>query len=162
MPARSDREAGSASAARRRVGIGHAERRAAHILDIVDRAAADEIEADGIDHEAHAIAFGDSIIALHSVGHLELVLETGATAAVDRQAQYRRLALLVRDRRDTRGGRRGEIDFAHDLEDRSVARSKQWKVFRQRRSGAQSLSSFASSGPPSAMPAAVRASIAVT
>src|SRR5262245_37454257 len=55
LAANLDAEAGPASAARGRVGIGDLERRAAKILDKVHPAANDELEADRIDHQRHAV-----------------------------------------------------------------------------------------------------------
>src|SRR5687767_11931245 len=96
-------EARAAAAARRRIGVGHLERRATQILDIIDRRSADEIEAYGIDHEGHAVGLGDNIILFDRFGQGEAVSESGTAAAIDREAQHRRLRLAQGDRRDTLG-----------------------------------------------------------
>ena len=85
----SNREARTATAARGGIGIGHLERRAAEVLDEIDRGSAHQVEADRIDHQLHPVGFGDGIVLGLRLGQLELVGEAGAAAAVDRQAQDR-------------------------------------------------------------------------
>ena len=55
----SDAEAGTAAAAGRGVGIFDLERRAAQRFDEIDHAAGDQVEADRIDHQPHAVGFAD-------------------------------------------------------------------------------------------------------
>ena len=106
-----DRKARSAAAARGRVGVGHLERRAAEILDEIDRRAAHQVEADRIDDQRHAVGLGDRVVVLRSVGQFEPVGEAGAAAAVDRQAQDRAAcACRAAIARDALGGAVGQDD----------------------------------------------------
>ena len=63
-------------------------------FDEIDDAAVDEIKAHRIDHEPDAIGFSDEVVCFGRVGEPELVLEAGASAALDREAQDCRRALL--------------------------------------------------------------------
>src|SRR3989337_3552530 len=93
-------EAGAAAAARSRIGVGDLERRAAEILDIIDCRSADEIEADGVDQQGHPVGLGSDVALLDRIGQGEAIGEARTTAAVDREAEHRRLRLTQRNGRD--------------------------------------------------------------
>ncbi len=95
------------------------ERGAAQRLDKIDGAAADEVEADFVNNERHAILDGGGIVALDAVGQAEAVLEACAAAPVDGEAEDRRLTLALGDpgHAGGRGGRECDLggmrSFAH-------------------------------------------------
>src|SRR3990170_8303531 len=96
-------EAGAAAAARSRIGVGDLERRAAEILDIIDRRSADEIEADWVDQQSYAVGLGSDVALLDRIGQGEAISEARAASAVDRQTEHRRLRLTQRNGRDAPG-----------------------------------------------------------
>src|SRR5690606_18037416 len=93
-----DAEAGTATATRGGVRILDLERRAAERFDEIDRAPFDQLEAHRIDDQFHAVRFAHGVPGVRRVGQVELVLEARAAAALDREAQDGRAALLARDR----------------------------------------------------------------
>ena len=98
-----DGKAGAAAATGLRVGVGHLERRAAQILDEIDSRSADQVEADGVDDQLHAVGLSDRVVIFQLLGKLELVGEAGAAAAIDGKAEDRRLVLPLGDPRDALG-----------------------------------------------------------
>ena len=113
--AASDRKAGTATAARGGVGVGDLERRAAEILDIVDRRTVEQVEADGVDDERHAIGFDRQII-VGDRAHFEAIGEACAPSAVDREAENGGLALPGGNEGDALGGAGGEGEAGHPAE----------------------------------------------
>ena len=101
-----DREAGAAAAARGGIGVGDLEGGAAEALDKSTGRAADQVERHLVDDQGHAVARHRQVVGGDLVGQAEAVLEAGAAAALDRQAQDRRLALALGDRGDPRRGAR--------------------------------------------------------
>src|SRR5687767_15312502 len=85
----SDAEAASAAAAGGGVGVGDLEGGAAEALDIVDRAASDEIEGHRIDDERDSVLDGGEVLGGDLVGEAEAIGEAGAAAAVDREPEDR-------------------------------------------------------------------------
>src|SRR5579864_6283107 len=82
-----DRERVAAAARGSSVRILDLERGTHEVLDEVDFRALHQLERDGIDHQAHAVALEDEIIRLSRLVEAEAVLESGAAAAGDREAQ---------------------------------------------------------------------------
>ena len=115
-----DAEARSAAAARGRIGVGHLERGAAKIFDIIDGAAIDQVQADRVDDQSHTIRFGNAITLLH-FAQGEAVGEAGAAAAIDRQAKHGRPALLGSDEGDALRRAGAEDQIAHTGQIRSAA-----------------------------------------
>ena len=117
---RLDGEAGSAAATSRRVWIFDLEGRAAEIIDKIHDAAAHEIEAHFINHEPNSVGLDDSVIGFRRVCQTEAILETGASAAFNRETQDGRLALTLGDPGDassSRGGKRdGHAQLDRDAE----------------------------------------------
>ena len=103
-----DREAGSAAAASRCVGIFDLEGRTAEIIDKIHHAATHQIEAHFIDHQPHAIGFDHRVISFRLIGQTEAILKTGASAAFNRETQDGRLALALGDPGDTSSSRWGK------------------------------------------------------
>ena len=88
-----DAEAGAATAAGGRIGVGDLEGRPSKILDIIHLAAIDQSDADRIDDQRDSI--GNSLdVALFGFSQRKAVGKTGTAAAVDGKPKHSRLALL--------------------------------------------------------------------
>ena len=77
-PAASNREAGSATAGRRRLGVLDAERCADQVIDEIHLRAGHIGNRDIVDGDAGTVAHDDDIAALRRLDQIELVLEAGA------------------------------------------------------------------------------------
>ena len=61
MPFRASLDAARSATQRGSIGIGHLERCAAKVLDIVDLATGHQLQADRVDHQGHAVGRGDRV-----------------------------------------------------------------------------------------------------
>src|SRR5262249_33413889 len=94
IAASADRERVAAAAGRGGVRVLDLERGAHHVLDEVDLGAGEEVERDLVNDDLDAVAREDDIALLPRVVEAEAVLEAGAAAARDGDAQERALAAL--------------------------------------------------------------------
>ena len=126
-----DGEAGPATAARGRVGIGYLKGAAAKRLDKIDRATAHQIQADFVDDQGNTGFFNRDIIRFNAVGKTKAILESGTATAFDGKPQNRRFTLLFGNSRDALGSIGGEDDIlfggcyclVHDIKIGRIKRS---------------------------------------
>ena len=78
-------KAAAAAATRGGIRVGDLERRATQILNEIHRRSLNQVEADRVDDQLHAVSLGHGIAVL-KLAELELVGEAGTAAAVDREA----------------------------------------------------------------------------
>jgi len=100
-----------------RIGIGHAERRAAEVLDEIDRRTFHQLEAHRIDNQLHAVGLRDQVVGF-LCAQLELVGEAGAAPAVDGEPENCRLFLTLGDPRDALRRILGQDDLCWFTRDR--------------------------------------------
>src|SRR5260370_24845259 len=84
----SDREARAAAAGRGRVGIGDLERGADQVVDEIDLGAFHVAQRDRVDEHGRAVARDHEIVWRLALLHVEPVLEPGAAAALDADAEH--------------------------------------------------------------------------
>src|SRR5437870_2923094 len=104
MKSRSDRKAGPAAARRRGIRVDHAERGADQVVDEIDLRAREERHRGWIDQHHRALARDHQIVLSLGVVDVELVLEAGAAAALDGDAQHGAVAFDFKDFADAAGG----------------------------------------------------------
>src|SRR5262249_32785401 len=97
---KSDREARAAAARGRGVGIVDAERGADQVVDEIDFRARQKRHRRWIDQHHRMIALDHQIVLGLRALDVELVLEAGAAAALDRDAQHGAIALVLEDLAD--------------------------------------------------------------
>jgi dGTPase len=93
MDRRSDRETDPAAAAGCCIGIAHHELGAGQIIDEGDLRALKEGQGDGVNERGLAVGLDADVVGLGSLDQFEAILEAGAAAAVDSDAQHDRMAL---------------------------------------------------------------------
>src|SRR3954452_7571318 len=99
----SDRKAGPAAARRGGIRIDHPERGADQVVDEIDLGARQERHRGGIDQHYGALARNHQIILGLRALDVELVLEAGAAATLDTDAQHGAVALGFQDFPDAAG-----------------------------------------------------------
>ena len=116
----SDRKARAAAAGRLHIRIVDLEGLPDQVVDEVDPRAAQEIQRHRIDEHHRAFLLDHQVFRLALLGDIESVLETGAAAAIDRDAERRARRLLGKNGGDAAGGAVGHLDrgkgrgFAHE------------------------------------------------
>src|SRR5690606_6720120 len=104
------RERRAAAAGRRGVRIANDELRAGEVFLVVDLGTLQVLDAQRIDEERHAALLDLRVPFLRFLVEREAVLETGAAAALDVDAQLQvRIALGLDELTDLRRGRIGEM-----------------------------------------------------
>ena len=87
MDRRSDRETDPAAAAGCCIGIAHHELGAGQIIDEGDLRALEEGQGDGVNERGLAVGLDADVVGLGSLDQFEAILEAGAAAAVDSDAE---------------------------------------------------------------------------
>src|SRR5215207_4481956 len=103
-PQFSDRKTRPATARRGRIRIDHTERRADQIVDEINLGACEERYRGRIDQHHRALARDHEVVLGLGVVDVELVLEAGAAAALDGDAQHGAVAFGLEDFPDAAGG----------------------------------------------------------
>src|SRR5439155_16397049 len=115
-PQFSDRKARPAAARRGGIRIDHAERGADQIVDEIDLRTCEERHRGRIDQYHRALARDHQIVLGLVVVDVELVLEAGAAAALDGDAQHGAVAFDFKDFADAAGGPLADGDGSgHDM-----------------------------------------------
>ena len=85
------------------------------LVDEVDLAALHEVERDGIDHHARAVALDQEVVGRLIIDQVEAVLEARAAAALDAHAEQGRGRLVAQKLDDPvrRSRAQGDGRFAH-------------------------------------------------
>src|SRR5690242_2584729 len=94
------REAGAAAAGRGGLGIVDLERRADQIIDEIDFGSGHVVERDRIDQHGRSALLDDRIVVGALAFGIESILEPGAAAAFDADAQHRAGGFLTQDLAD--------------------------------------------------------------
>src|SRR4051812_5316736 len=108
----SDREAGTAAARRRGVGIDHPERSADQVVDEIDLRTGQEWNRGRIDQNDGAVARNYQVICGLVPLDVELVLKARAAAAFDADTQHGAIAFHLQDFADAAGGPLADGDAA--------------------------------------------------
>src|SRR3546814_9467164 len=100
------------------------EGRAAEILDEIDLRAVQQFQRGLVDHRGDAVAHEGAVVGIHGVVEGEAVLEAGAAAAGDRDAQHQAgVAVLLDQPGDPLGRPRREGNFQRSEEHTSELQS---------------------------------------
>src|SRR5208283_3942020 len=106
----SDRETGPAAAGGDGVGVFELEGRAHEVVDEIEARALDEIQRERVDSQPRLLVAEYQVAVLGGGGDVEVVLEAGTTAAIDRNAQHRAWGFVAQDFRDAAQGALGSFN----------------------------------------------------
>ena len=108
----SDRKTGAAAAGCGGVWVDHAKRGADQVVHEIDLGARQKRHRSGIDQHHRAVARDDQVVVGLGVLDIEFVLEAGAAAALDADAQHRPVAFGLEDFPDAAGRPFADDDMA--------------------------------------------------
>lgn len=111
---RLDRKAGPTATTAGGHGVFDFERGTAQIIDEIDDATAQQIDADAVHHQFHAVCFRDNVIGVDAFGQAEAIGKARTAAAINRQTQRSvRITLALGNPTHTRSssGRQGDGRF---------------------------------------------------
>src|SRR5215211_4712269 len=116
LTALSDQKAGAAATRSGGVRVDHSERGADQVIDEIEFRACQKRHRSGIDQHHRALARDHEVVLGPGPFDVEFVLEAGAAAALDADAQHRAVAFALEDFPDAAGGPLADGDgSSHDM-----------------------------------------------